>query len=57
MTAVVGSKWTMQEKLSTILFDAPRDYPNADWKEAVRAALKQDASYKPVAGDPYFFGT
>ena len=40
MTAVVGNKWIMQEKLTTILFDAPRDYTNSDWKEAVRAALK-----------------
>ena len=32
MTAVAGSTWKMQEKLTTILFDAPRDYTNADWK-------------------------
>ncbi len=55
--AVGGNTWTMREALTTIEWDAPRDYTRADWKEAVRSALAGDVSYKATAGDPYFFGT
>ena len=57
VTAVGGGKWTMQEDLTPITWDAPRDYTSSSWKEAVRSALGGDYNYKANAGDPYFFGT
>ena len=57
ITAVGASKWTMNEKLTPITWDAPRDFTSASWKEAVRSALGSDYNYRASAGDPYFFGT
>lgn len=55
MQGVVGARWTLSYPLSQVTWNAARAV-KADKVEELRTALMTDASYVPVAQDPYFAG-
>ncbi|KDO20314.1 hypothetical protein SPRG_14449 [Saprolegnia parasitica CBS 223.65] len=55
LTAVVGSAWTLLEPLTTTGFFSQRPIDPKRVHE-ISSALEKDASYRPSASDPYFFG-
>lgn len=56
MTAVLGHKWVLQEKLPGIGFDAVQQITKPEYLAAIQFSLKNDSNYTPEAEDPYFFG-
>ena len=48
--------WTMKEQLTPLVWDAPRNYTKAEWKQEVQAALDQDKTFTTDKIDVRNFG-